>query len=218
MRKLLILSLLALSACSSAPKTGVENAGSETVLTRIDGRSDRPDWLQESEPFKIEGGKVYSLGQTTIPGESRVEAAYRIAENNGKGAIAGAIEQRLDFVFQNAEEGVSIDSTQARYIGAEASKLTASSIRLAKRYWEKYSVVGSNGMPEIRYRVFTLVTMPEQDFKAAIVDAARRAQGKGGLSADFAKQVSKHWDNFVNNENLHQVQEDRQIAKDLGER
>lgn len=173
------------------------NVGEERVLSRIDELSSRPNWVKESEPFRIEGGKVQSMGMTSIPADDRVEAAFRIAENNGKAAVAGAIEQRLDFVFQNAEEGTSMGSTQARYVGAEASKLTTGSLRPSKRYWEKVATTQENGQVTVKYRVFALVEMPENDFKAAIFDAIRRSQGKAGISTEFAEKVDKHWDQFV---------------------
>jgi hypothetical protein len=125
-----------------------------------------------------------------------VEAAYRIAENNAKVGIAGAIEQRLDTVFQNAEEGTSMDTTQVRYVSAEATKLTATSLRLGKRYWEKVLTFSETGRSVI-YKVFVKVSMPEQDFKRAITDALRRQAGKGGLSEDFAKKVQEHWEQFT---------------------
>ncbi len=59
-------------------------------------------------------------------------------------------------------------------------------------------MVQENGQSVLRYRVFALVEMPEQDFKSAVVDAIRRSQGKGGISQDFAKKVDAHWDQFVN--------------------
>jgi hypothetical protein len=39
--------------------------------------------------------------------------------------------------------------------------------------------------------------MPESDFKQAVMDAIKKARGQGGLSADFAKKVNNHWDQFV---------------------
>src|SRR5258708_5314103 len=107
-RLMLILSMIVIAGCSSSPKKISDmqgNVGEERVLSRIDELSSRPSWLKESEPFRIEAGKVYSLGMTSLPADDRVEAGFRIAENNGKAAISHAIEQRLDFVFQNAEEG-----------------------------------------------------------------------------------------------------------------
>lgn len=194
---LLIFGLIALAACAHSPVSGTDHIGEEKVLSRIDGMSARPSWLNESEPFRIENGKVYSLGRTTIPGDHRVEAGFRIADNNGKASVATAIEQKLEFVFQNAEEGTSMDSNQARYIGSEAAHLSASSIRLGHHYWEKLIVIGENGQPQTQYRVFSEIVMPESDFKAAIIDAARKAQGKLGLSADFAQKVDKQWNKLV---------------------
>jgi hypothetical protein len=49
----------------------------------------------------------------------------------------------------------------------------------------------------VQYRVFALVEIPENDFKAAVFDAIRRSQGKAGISAEFAEKVDKHWDQFV---------------------
>lgn len=193
----LATALLATIGCSSASKHPTPENTSDVVMSRIDDLSHRPDWLKESETFKIKDGMVYSLGSITIPGDHRVEAAYRIAENNAKAAIAGAIEQRLNFIFQNAEEGTAMDSTQARYIGAEASDLLASSIRPGQKYWEKVATTRDSGERITEYKVFAVVTMPEQDFKKAILDSARHREGKGGLSADFAQKVDQHWDKFV---------------------
>lgn len=39
--------------------------------------------------------------------------------------------------------------------------------------------------------------MQETDFKKAIIEATRKREGKGGLSAGFAEKVDKQWDKFV---------------------
>lgn len=188
---------VALSACSSTPKNPSPENTPDKVVSRINDVSGRPNWLNEEKPFEIKEGSVMSLGQTTIPGDNRVEAAYAIADNNAKGAICSAIESRLDFVFQNAEEGTTIDSTQARRIGAEACKITTSSIRPGSRYWEKVAMTSDSGERVTRYKVFATVTMSEADFKRAVINAIRKQEGKGGLSQDFSKKVDEHWDNFV---------------------
>lgn len=183
--------------CSSTPTQHTSETQEDKVIARINDVSSRPDWLDEAKPFQIKDGNVLALGQTTIPGDNRVEAAYRIAENNAKGAIASAIEARLETVFQNAEEGTGLDATQARYIGAEAAKITSSSLRMQDRYWEKRATTTDSGQRVTQYKVFATVTMPEADFKRAILDAARKREGKGGLSAEFAKKVDAQWDQFV---------------------
>lgn len=192
--------LFLITGCSSAVKNPTKSEiEPDRVVSRIDDLSSRPDWLKESEPFRIEKGAVLSTGMTTIPATDRVEAAYRIAQNNAKAAIAGAIEQKLEFIFQNAEEGTSINSTQARYIGAEASSLFTNSIRIGKNYWEKVATTQDSGERLTQYKVFSTVTMPEDEFKRAIFEAIKKAQGKGGISKDFSKKVDAHWDKFVEN-------------------
>lgn len=185
-----------LNGCSSTNKMHTSETQEDKVIARINDASSRPSWLDEAKPFQIKNGQVISLGQTTIPGDNRVEAAFRIAENNAKAAISGAIESRLEFIFQNAEEGTGFDSTQARYIGAEASKVTSSALKNQDRYWEKVATTQDNGQRVTQYKVYTTVTMPEEDFRRAVIDAARKRQGKAGLSEDFAKKVDAQWDNF----------------------
>jgi hypothetical protein len=192
-----LIALMELTACSSTPRQQTAETPEDRIIARINDKGSRPNWLDESKPFQIRSGRVISIGQTTIPGDNRVEAAYRIAENNAKGAIAAAIESRLDFVFQNAEEGTGMDSTQARYIGAEAAKITSSSLQIQDRYWEKIATTQDSGQRQTQYRVFASVVIPESDFKQAVIDAARKRAGKGGLSADFAAQVQEHWAQFV---------------------
>lgn len=200
MKNAILVGLLILSVgCSSSGKNANTNTEREPdkVLGRIDEMKERPSWLKESEPFRIENGIVISTGMTTIPADNRVEAAYRIAQNNARGAIAGAIEQRLSFIFQNAEEGTALDSSQTRFIGAEVSQLTTNHIRVSKNYWEKIAETTDTGQRTTKYRVFSLVTMPEPEFKKAIFDAIQKAQGKGSISADFKDKVDKHWNEFV---------------------
>ncbi len=192
-----VIAVLTMAGCSSVPQSTLPEAMPDKVLSRINDLSSRPDWLNEERPFEVKNGNAIFLGQTTIPGDNRVEAAYMIAENNAKGGICSAIESRLDFVFQQAEEGTAVDSTQIRRIGAEACKITTSSIKSGNRYWEKVAMSTDSGERVTRYKVFGSVSMPEQDFKRAILDAARKQQGKGGLSEDFAKKVDAHWDDFV---------------------
>ena len=84
---------------------------------------------------------------------------------------------------------------QARFIGGETSKLVASSIRPANRYWEKVArVVDADGNRDLIYRIFVRVSMPEADFKKAIEEAVKRNSGKKGISEEFKKKVEDHWD------------------------
>jgi hypothetical protein len=190
--------IAAISACSTSNlKLSPENK-KDVVLSRIDNLEERPGWLKESQPFIIKNGKVISLGSTTIPSDHRVSAAYRIAQNNAKAGIATAIEQRLSFIFQNAEEGTEIDSSQVRYISGEASNIVSSSIRPGHQYWEKIATTTDDGERVTQYKIFSTVVMPEKFFKGAIKEAIRNSKVTRGISSDFSDKVDQHWDKFVN--------------------
>lgn len=199
MNKVVLVPLLGLiAACSSSPTIQVPtNVGQEKVINRIDDLSSRPSYITEQNPFKIEGGKVYALGETTGPIDSNLSALYRIAQNNAKSLISSSVEARLDYILQNAEEGITMGTSQARYIGSEVSQLTTHSIRLDHQYWEKVATVQESGQVTVSYRVFALVEIPEHDFKTAIFDAIRASQGKLGISAEFAKKVDEHWEKIT---------------------
>lgn len=197
MKKIVILMVSALAVgCASLPEKEGLRMPKEEVISRIDGMSSRPSWLKESEPFLIKDNVVSTIGMATVPADSRIEAVYRVAANNGKAEISKAIEQRLSFVFQNAEEGTGFDANQVRYIGAEATELTANSFKLSHQYWEKVFAVDEHGQSKTFYRVYALITMPETDFKQAIIQAANKRLGKG-ISNDFKQKVDAHWDKFV---------------------
>jgi hypothetical protein len=199
MKKRLAVSAVVLlaTACSSTPKYASQSEiQPDRVISRIDNMNDRPEYISESEPFRISNGVVYSTGMTTLPADHRVEAGQRIAANNAKAAIAGAIESRLSFVFQNGEEGTSVDSSQVRHIGAEASELVTNSIRPYKNYWEKVATTEDSGQRTTKYKIFSVVQMPEADFKQAIFAAVKKAQGKGEVSKDFQDRLNSHWDKF----------------------
>ncbi len=185
MSSFLVVPMVFLSSCSSTTKSN------EKVISRINNLNERPAWLDESRSFLIKDGKVVSLGMTTVPGDSRVEAAFRIAESDAKRNITSAIQQKLSYVFQIAEEGTSIDSNQVQAISTEASKRTTSHIQPDQRYWEKVVIPKENGQSEIRYRVFATVTMPEHEFKKAVSDALTNNKTK--ISADLAQKADLEW-------------------------
>lgn len=181
------VAVLTLAACSSLPK--------DEILARSDNLTSRPKWANEEKTFTIENKTVYVLGTHEMPvAGKRLETGKRSAALNAKKGIANAIEQKLNVIFQNAEEGDEMGAEQARFIGAEASKLVASSIRPAGVYWEKVSrVIDADGNRDLIYRIYSRVQMPEADFKKQIEEAIKRNAGKQGISADFAKKVDENW-------------------------
>lgn len=202
----LLVGLMLNTACSSSPKmaNGLPFQKDETLSTA--GDKPAPDWVEQGElqPFVIKSGKVYSVGITTLRGDERPEAGVRIAENNARANFAKSIENRMEFLFQGAEENAGFDSTQAKWIGSEASSITSHSMVAEGRWWKRYSQMQENGDRRIFYKIYSLVTMSEPDLKQAVFKAANKGVANNQVSAEFQKQVSKQWDRFVEGSNEQQ--------------
>ena len=200
---LFIASLVALTffSCSSQKEAVRENnSPSETVISRIDAMPSRPAWLKESEPFSVEGSKLVALGSATIPGNHRLEAAFRIAENNAKNIFSNSISQKLSYVFQNAEEGTSMEGNTSSFIGGEVSRLVTSSLRLKNRYWERVHVINENGAPSLIYKVFATVSMEDSEFRSTLDRVLKKAEAKNEISPGMVKKIEKHWDELTKSE------------------
>jgi len=192
-----VFMLSLLFGCSSQT---MKSDYSEQVLSRIDGLTERPAWFKESESFKIVNGEVVSLGNTSIPADHRLESAIRIAQSNAKAGICNSIEQKLEFIFQNAEEGTTLDANQVRFIGSEVCKLTSSSLKNDKIYWEKVLAFKTNGEKSVEYKVYASVTMSEIELKKAILESLSKRSGKVALSKNFTQTVEKNWEKLTKGE------------------
>ena len=189
----LAMTIVALSACSSP---GVKNYHKDDVLSTANDTS-QPDWADETKPFAIKDGKVLSVGVAWIRGDEIPAAGARVAANNARSNIAKAVENRMEFVFQQGSENFLMDSQTAKFIGSEVSRITSSSMREESTWWARVAQSQEDGSRTIRYKIFSLVTMPEADFKVAVQRALDGSNRERRISSEFKTQLSKQWDRFV---------------------
>lgn len=194
LKKLIVLIPLVLSACSSTPP--VKGYEKDATLETLNDSS-QPDWADESHPFVLRSGKFYSLGVTTLRGDERPEAGIRIAENNARANIAKTIENRLEFFFQNAEENAGMDSQTSHYIGSEASTLTSHSIRPESNWYARFARSEEDGSRHIYYRIYSLISIPEEDLKKAIDAAINHKVEEHKLSETFQGQVNRQFERII---------------------
>ncbi len=166
----------------------------DVVVSRIDNLKKRPNWLREGAPVRQVADRMIFLGSATIPGDHRLEAGLRVAENNARKELASAIRTRVEFIFQNAEEGTGFDASQVRYVSSEASSNAFSTVYPQNRYWEKVATMTDYGDRVTRYRIFSTVSMGQADFRRAVIDAIRAAEGRGGISKEFAEKADQQWE------------------------
>lgn len=185
---LMLATVATLSACGGGM--------GDKVISRSDDRGSRPSWAKEEKPLTRKGSDLYFLGQARIPAEkANISMGYRIAENNAKNSIAGAINQNLTYMFQNAEEGTTYDATQVQFVSTESAKALMSKAIPSDRYWEKViSTVSADGDKEMFYSVFTRIKISEADMKKVI---DRTLNGHKGISEDLKKKAAQQWDLMV---------------------
>lgn len=180
-----------LGACSS-----VSVIPQEKILARSDGLTETPKWAAYGVGSFSEKGAVSFVGNHEVPVGSSLSMACRVASTKAKNEIANEIQQKLSYVLQHAEEGMTVGGGQTKYIGGEVSKLTTSAIRYDGCYWEQVAIPTGYDSYNFMYRVFSKVSIPKDKLEEAI-----RKAGKGNFSEEFTKQVADHWEDLVSSEN-----------------
>lgn len=185
-----------LTTSLTAILAGCAGSMGDKVIARSDDYSSRPSWAKEEKPLTQKGGDLYFLGQARIPAEkANVSMGYRIAENNAKNSITGAINQNLTYMFQNAEEGATYDTTQVQFVSTESAKAVMSKAVPSDHYWEKVlSTVSGDGDTEMFYSVYARVKISQADLKKAI---DRTLNGNKGISEDLKKKAAQQWNLMV---------------------
>ena len=179
-----------MGACSS-----VSVIPQEKILARSDGLTETPKWASYGNASFAEKGAVHFVGNHEVPVGSSLSMACRVASTKAKNEIANEIQQKLSYVLQHAEEGMSVGGGQTKYIGGEVSKLTTSAVRYDGCYWEQVAIPTGYESYNFMYRVFSKVSIPKDKLEEAI-----RKAGKGKFSEEFTKQVAEHWEDLVSSE------------------
>lgn len=193
MISLFILNTL-LTSCSSIESKDSKNPEffKDTVVSRSSNLTESPSWaFIEKTMYKEDGGLVYSLGTATIQGDQNIDAGFRIAEINAKANISKSIDQKMDFIFQHAEEGLEINNSIVRTLSAEASRLTTSGVIISNKYWEKIVTYDSLRNPKMFYKLYVRVSLKESQFENAIEKAIKGENKQVKLSKEFAEKVEK---------------------------
>lgn len=160
----------------------------------------RPSWIDPKNPFHITDGYAHALGQTVTPPGASIEEGYIIAANAAKEEICKGVEYRLDFIFQDSEEGSSVDHKQIKEIAMDICNGAAAISKPGKRYWEKVMTTASNGDRVIVFRVFVTDTIPEKKFKSLVTRMIKKQEGKGSIPKDYVKTFRKRWAQFAKGE------------------
>jgi hypothetical protein len=201
MKKIILsVPLIALVGCSTPqPKVGLENVGKEVVVSSMNDES-MPSWVKRSSEKSLyeDDGNVIAVSMNILPNDTRIDAGFKMGELNAKAAMAKTLESHVEHYAQAADEGFGLGDQTIRTITTEAAKITASNMRPGRRYYQRVAVTDDTGTPRTEIRLWTEITMSKDEFRKAMVNAARKASGKPAFSEAFARQVDRNFEKLVN--------------------
>lgn len=195
---ILLMPILGLVACSTnAPKVGVENVGKEVVVSTMDSKS-RPDWVLKAADTSLyhEDGDIVANGFATLAEGGRIDSGFTICELNAKANLSKSLLSKVEHYAQTASEGTDFGGVDLRSLTSEASKTSLSGARVAKKFYERVAVTGSDGTPKVETRFYSQVRLSEADYQKALLNAAKREKDPA-LSQAFAKQVNSHFEQIL---------------------
>ena len=183
---------LQLTACSSGPKP------SEYAADRVVGRSDeltsRPKWVSETMSVSDQGDNTNFIGMSETPGDSRVQAAFKMSDAAARGHLANKIETNVTKIVQSSETGLSMDEQQLRSLIQEISQTTLHSVDIKERYWEKVVHTETGGTEVVHLKTFSLISIPKAEIKKMVIASIDQSKDAKPVKGDFKTLVNDKWE------------------------
>lgn len=173
------------SGCSSAPTT--TEFKPDRVVGRMDELDSRPNWVTESTSVQEKDGKLHFIGVSEVPGDSRVQAAFKMSDASARGYVANKIETSVLKVVESSDTGLSMEDQSLQSLIQEVSKTSLKNIDVKSRYWEKVARTSSTGSESLVLKTFSLIEIPTQEMKNLLTAAV--ASPKTQVKSDLRNRV-----------------------------
>lgn len=193
-----IIIAIFLANCTSAPKN--TEYESDKVIARMDDASARPSWAKESKVIFNEDNHWIILGVVEVPGDSRIQAAFKMSDANARGNIAQKIETSILKIVETSDSGLSMEDQTLKSLIREISQTSLKNIDIDDRYWEKVARTNSSGERQMVMKVFSKVKISKEDFlkmtqaqaeksKAATPDIKNKVESL--IEKNFSSQIEQ---------------------------
>ena len=167
----------------------------EKVVQSMDN-TDRPSWASLAKTHFKKDGKIYFVGFTENKGNARISSVIKISDNLARHEIAKVVANNMNYIYQNAEEGIDTGGEFTRFYGSEVSGYLAQDIYTEERYWEKVVVPKDENEKELRVRAYSLVSVKQTDLKKALREVMNKDKS---LSPQLRQQIDLHMKKMVEN-------------------
>jgi len=162
-----VFALFVLAACSSTQKT--TEFAQDRVVGRMDDLEKRPSWASESQTVRERDDNYLIVGIGEVPGDSRVQAAFKVSDANARGHLANKLELQITKIVEASESGFSMEDQKLQSLIRELSQNTFRNIDIKERYWEKVVKTASTGEETLTLKTFSLLSISKADFKKLLL-------------------------------------------------
>jgi hypothetical protein len=192
---LALILFFAITGCTSTG--GVEQPEFEvtTVLERIGGNDETPEWATGESALAVEKGDVISIGIVRVDGDARTDACMNVAAENGRMAILRQIQDNISNSGQLNDDNISSDpSYESLMMFLAQGKLNG--VKVVRRYWEKRVESDSSGQ-----RVLKLSCAVKVGISRSLLDKQIKAAINGGRSGnpEIRERLNESHKSFIDN-------------------
>lgn len=166
----------------------------EEVISRVDDLDEKPKWASITKTMYSKGGKVYIVGLSSGPVDSRFSALGRIADNNARFELSRFIKNEMGFVFQNVEEGKFEGADATYFYGTELSEVVAHGVNVDSRYYEKILTIDHTGEKKITIFMYSLLSIKESTLKRMVQSSIRKGNK---LNEKIKEKVIDHFNKKI---------------------
>lgn len=166
----------------------------EEVVATMESR-EKPKWATLENAYFIEKDKVFYVGVTEAISTSRTSALLRVSDINARSEIAKEINNQINVVFQNIQEGIDDGGNFARLYSSEVSKFLSHGIKIEKRFWEKVYIQNPKYGHEVVTRAYSLLSIKRSSLRKPIKLASTKSTITRKMREILDKQIMNEIEN-----------------------
>ena len=189
----LIAIILMATGCVTSPTDYQPEFEASSVLERIGGLDETPEWATGMTPFLEERGDVIYVNTLSMSGDSRPEACSRAAANVGRMKILREIKDNITSSGQFSEMSASSDPAVDTLI-AFLSQGSLTGVKVTARYWEKREESDTKGMRVLRLHCAVKVAIARNHLERQISEVI---DGVKGGDPEIRKKLKDAHKNFI---------------------
>lgn len=195
MKAVCALLLVTLVSCSSkSPDTHKDMVYEpDKVLGRSDELEKRPEWVKESVNVVEKEDHIAFIGFSEVPGDSRVTAAYKMADSEAKGSIASKLRSEIFKLVETSDTGLKMEDQKLESLIQDMSEVELKNVDVKDRYWEKVQRTASDGKKSMVMKVFSLIEVKKDELQKLMLQKAKESDAPSDMKNKVEEAIRAQW-------------------------